>query len=310
MKKYMLLNMLMVFGVMQMGNLFCMNKLTKLNRATHVFKPTNMNKTIKSKFCNYSCDSGLWSKVKVPVIGGAILLSMVSLYSVNKYYPEYSLFKGIVREEEDPKKKRKKDEYDVERMMINLRYILKKKPKRIDKARIILNQKKLVDYIEEDGVCTWGNRYEFENIILEAIHENNQPMVRLFQEKGFRLEDRHLFYFMRKSYKHKDAEGMAKLLVNWPNSEGVFYHYCFNENEVYQFGYRGKNHLLNRCSTVSNGPFFRDFEPKAFKIVVKEAERAKENHIRSLENEKNRNEKIKHDDFNKYITSLQNSSNN
>ncbi len=41
MKKHMLLNMFMVFGVMQTSGLFCMNKLTK------IIKPTNMRQSAK-----------------------------------------------------------------------------------------------------------------------------------------------------------------------------------------------------------------------------------------------------------------------
>ena len=245
----MLLNMFMVFGVMQTGDLVCMhklirtnkfvkpvnvNKLTKLNKS---FKPLNLKcihvrKFAKSRLTTRRLGDIFLTSLGVVSIGG---LTTMFLSGVVGCFNDYRR-RGIETERES----------EVFDMCYNLRYLLEHEPKNINKARVIINQPKLVDYMNEvafegrlnyHGFLIRSSAVEyFCNVISKAVNENNQQMVRLFSTK-FPIQREHLFpveetVFRKFLYveNHEDPAGMARLLIDWPNSKKMLKKFDYNCN--------------------------------------------------------------------------------
>ena len=219
----MLLNILMMFGVMQTSGLFCMHKLTKL---TKIVKPVNMSKFAKSKpatrpkfgktFKRYN-STNFYLRISPGTFirprTAAVCFGVIGLVS-------YFIFKkrGISKESE------------VFDMCDNLMFLLENEPKNIDKGRIILNQPKLVDWVNEAAFNGILDHHDLAGtssavkvlckVIGKAVNENNQAMVRLFATKFpikgvtfFPIGEEvvRAFLFVKD---HEDPVGMARLLIN------------------------------------------------------------------------------------------------
>ncbi len=274
MKKYMLLNMLMVFGVMQTSDLLCMHQLIKLTRSTNSFSingQSNIQKILgKKKFCKsfrrYNTlykDNRCWTEIAeffeeepgwaVLCVSGAIGFFFISVFVVVDVIDEIDKKINRFREE------------NAKSMCSNLEYVLQNKPCNIAKAKFIIrSQPKVVKYVNVKSYCC-------SEVITRAVAENNKPMVNLFKE-NFVMDMSVLNKFVEQK-NHEDPKGMANLLIQWPNSGKVFA--SFNCN----------------CNSYEN--------QTGCKIIQKESARIRDNlHIED--------EKRRLDDHEEYIKSLQN----
>ncbi len=243
MKKYTLLNMFMILGIMQMSDLFCMHKLLKLTQLTRVVKPANVDKLTKLnksfKLLNLrSIHMCKFAKSKLATtrnFGKRFkddLGVLAVLSPILGAYGYYMIYENLILDG--------KREGEVEAMCVNLKYVLKNEPNDVERARYIIdNQPKLIKYLNSkrhrrmvtNSPLDYGfsimryespekNIWQVSSVISQAVKANNQPMVKLFREY-FPMTCLVLNKFLV-AKDHEDPEGMANLLAyGWSNSEKV-----------------------------------------------------------------------------------------
>ncbi len=217
MKKYMLLNMLIIFGVMQTGDLFCMHKLIRIfgSKSKRITRP-NFCKSFR-RYNTNDKDNGCWREIaeffeEAPGFVGFFVFGVIGLLDLGSFFISDAIDNINQKINRFREKKAKS-------MCSNLEYVLQNKPCNIAKAKfIIISQPKIVKYVNESYCCL--------GVITRAIAENNKPMVNLFKENF--VMDMHVLNKFVGQKNHEDPEGMAKLLIEWPNSGKVFASFNYN----------------------------------------------------------------------------------
>ncbi len=236
MKKYMLLNMLIIFGVMQTGDLFCMNKFV-----TNVFKPVNMRQLTKSKFCNYRYRidpevelllkrfSDRYYNTKVVLSNPKVVVPIVTTLAClvcNAYYHK----KSDMSKKRDTSTENEIGQIEMKEWLCNLRNADKKRD-----IHILLNQQKLINYLNSNIQAgpTWDQinfTWKLSGIISKSVNDNNQ--LKLVLMSGYLPVTRCALVRFIDTTDHEDPEMMAKLLIGWKNNNKVFESLCDNDGKI------------------------------------------------------------------------------
>ena len=245
MKKYMLLNMLMIFGVMQTGDLFCMHKLIKL---TKIVKPVNMSKFDKSKlatkpkfgktFKRYN-STNFYQRILLGKFNRPRTVAVCFGIGFVSYYIGLlgfiALVQGVRFKKRDMSTENEIGEIEMNEWLRNLRYADKDRD-----IRILLNQPKLINYLNSNirngfdrTGFSWersGFARELSGIISKSFNDNNQ--LKLVLMSGYlSMTERALKRFIA-TKDHEDPEMMAKLLIGWKNNNKLFESLCDNDGKI------------------------------------------------------------------------------
>ncbi len=219
MKKYMLFNMLVIFGVMQTSNLFCMHKLIRIfgSKSKRITRP-NFCKSFR-RYNTNNKDNGFWTEIagfieEEPGFAGMGIAGFMGLFCIG-----CAAVVEVI--DEIDKKINMFREKKAKSMCSNLEYVLQNEPCNITRTNLIISsQLKIVKYVNESYCCS--------EVITRAVAENNKPMVNLFRE--FFVMDMSVLNKFVEQKNHEDPKGMANLLIQWPNSGKVFESFNFNCN--------------------------------------------------------------------------------